>query len=389
MRLDKAGPWLYQRYHVFFDRLPAALGMAYLFFLVARSTDAFSSEWRIFIAGGVLVAGMARPIAGYLTFLLALAYPLYSISIYIAALALAVLIPLAFFIEEYLAGLVLVLAAPLLSIYRVAPLAPLLAGLWWAEWGGVLVGLGSAFWLKTFAGMCGATLDLTQLGGVPLAAGRLIDRFHTANSLQTLLWMAEPWLGISSLDVGRVSIPAASDSQILLLHVIELLGWGLAGYGVGLTHRLVQEKSRSFGGIVLFEIGGVLVGLLGMGIGSLGLPMALGLRKKLALSIPFVVECCWSGAIAVAAYGVYHYLNRPAVAAPRSRSAESWISTWLPARKGRSHSALSEERGSVSNRFDLNHSSDPRRPEARPEPLSQKEEDDQDDQSDIIMLDLD
>lgn len=377
MRLGKAGAWFYQRYRVVFDRLPAALGMAYLFFLVARSTDAFSSEWRIFIAGGVLVAGMARPIAGYLTFLLALAYPLYSISIYIAALALAILIPLAFFIEEYLAGLVLVLAAPLLSIYRVAPLAPLLAGLWWAEWGGVLVGLGSAFWLKTFAGMCGATLDLTQLGGVPLAAGRLIDRFHTANSLQTLLWVAEPWLGQSS------------DSQILLLHVIELLGWGLAGYGVGLMHRLMQEKSRSFGGIVLFEISGVLVGLLGMGIGSLGLPMALGLRKKLALSIPFVVECCWSGAIAVAAHGVYHYLNRPAVAATRSRSAESWISTWLPARKGRSHSTLSEERGSVSNRFDLNHSSDPQRPEVRPEPLSQKEEDDQDDQSDIIMLDLD
>ncbi len=385
MRLSKAGAWLYQRYRVFFDRLPAALGMAYLFFLTARSTDAFSSEWRIFIAGGVLVAGMARPIAGYLTFLLALAYPLYSISIYIAALALAVLIPLAFFIEEYLSALVLVLAAPLLSIYRVAPLAPLLAGLWWAEWGGVLVGLGSVFWLKTFAGMCGATLDLTQLGGVPLAAGRLIDRFHTANSLQTLLWMAEPWLGHSSLDVGRVSIPAASDSQTLLLHVIELLGWGLAGYGVGLAHRLMREKSRSFGGILV----GVLVGILGIVIGSLGLPMALGLRKKLALSIPFVVECCWSGLIAVAAYGVYHYLNRPAVAVPRSRSADSWIPTWLPVREDRSRFGPSEERGGVSSKLDFNNSSDPQRPEAYPEPRSPKEEDDQDDQSDIIMLDLD
>jgi hypothetical protein len=274
--------------------------MACLFELADQATEAFSLEWRLSIAGGVVVAGLVEPIAGYLLFVLALSWPLYSISIYIAALSLTSLVLMAFFVKHHLAALVLVLAVPLLVPYRMAPLVPFLAGLWWGEWGGVLGGLGGAFWLKLFAGMCGATPDLTQLGGQSLDASRLISRFHAANSLQTLVWMVDP---------------LAPSSQILLLHILGILGWALAGYGVGLVCQRVDGMRRPAVGL----LASVSAGVLGAWLGILGLPMALGLRDAFVLSVPFVVEYCWSGVVAMGVYGVYHHLTRPAVVPLPSR----------------------------------------------------------------------
>ncbi len=296
-RVKIAPAWLYQRYRSLFDRLVPALGMALLFMLAAQATSAFPMEWRLFIAGGVFVVGLTVPVAGYVLFILALAYPLYSISIYVAALALSLLILSAFFVTRHLAAVVLILATPLLSRIQIALAVPFLAGLWWAEWGGALVGLGSAFWLKLFAGMCGATLDLTRLGGQPLAAHRLIVRFRAANSLQTLLWLMEPF---------------APDPQTLLLHVLQMLGWGLAGYGVGLMRGRMSGLSRPAVGL----FASVGAGFLGLGVGSIGVPMALGLLDKSALPLSFLIECCWSGAVAVGVYGISRYLARPAVALP-------------------------------------------------------------------------
>lgn len=295
---------LYQRYRPFCDRLVPALGLAFLFVLTDQATDAFPMEWRLFIASGVLVAGLAAPIGGYVLFILALAYPLYSISIYVAALALALLIPSAFFLTRHLTAVVLVLATPLLVPYRLFLAIPLLAGLWWAEWGGVLVGLGSALWLKLFAGMCGAMPGLTQLGGQPLDVHHLIARFHAANSMQTLLWLGEPWLG------------TASHPSTLLLHVLEVVGWGLAGYGVGLMRRRMEGMPRPNVGLLAT----VSAGLLGAWLGSLAVPMALGLREAAALPIPFLVECCWSGLIAMGVYGLSRYLARPAAVSVPSRT---------------------------------------------------------------------
>lgn len=344
-RIGLVPAWFYQRYRSFFDRLLPSLGMASLFVLTAQATGAFSREWRLFIASGVLVAGLVTPIAGYVLFILALAYPLYSISIYIAALALAVLILFAFFLTRHLTPIVLVLAIPLLAPFRVALVIPLLAGLWWAEWGGVLAGLGSALWLKIFSGMCGATPDLAQLGGQPLATHRLIARFHTANSLQTLLWLAEPWLG------------APPDSQVLLLHILEVLGWGLAGYGVGLMRRRVEGMPRPTVGI----LASISAGLLGVWLGSLIVPMALGLREASALPIPYLSECCWSGLIAMGLYGLSRYLTRPVVV-PTPSQIEPQIEPYRPTVRPTPESAP--------------------RSWVRPQPRGEE-------QTDIIMIDLD
>jgi hypothetical protein len=301
----RIGPaWLYQRYRVFFDRLVPALGLAWLFVLTNRATATFPGEWLWFIAGSILVAGLAAPLAGYVLFVMALAYPLYSISIYVAALALTVLIVLGFFVTRHFAAIVLVLTIPFFSTHRIASLVPLLAGLWWAEWGGVLVGMGSALWLKLFAGMCGAMPDLVQLGGQALASQRLIDRFSGVNSLQTLLQLGKP---------------LAPDPQALLLHVLEILGWGLAGYVVGLMRRRMESTQRLTVGL----LAAISAGLLGLWLGSIVAPVALGLREAsdtpISVLLDFLVQSISSGVLALVFYGGARYLARPVALPSRSR----------------------------------------------------------------------
>jgi hypothetical protein len=304
-RLGAIPAWLYQRYRVFFDRLVPAFVMALLFVLTDQTTGTFSREWHWSIAGGILGAGLAAPVVGYIAFILALAYPLYSISIYIAALALSILTLMAFLAPRHLTPLMFALMVPLLASWRIAVMVPLLAGLWWAEWGGVLIGTGSALWLKVFAGMCGITPDLTQLGGQTLTTHHLIERFHAANSLQTLLWLAEP---------------LAPDSETLLLNLLEVIGWGLAGYGVALVGRRLNGMSRPRLGF----LAGVSAGLLGIGLGSLVLPVILDLRARSALSIfhlsGFLLECATGSIIAAALWAVSRHLTRPAVVHTRSQT---------------------------------------------------------------------
>jgi hypothetical protein len=208
--------------------------------------------------------------------------------------------------------------------------------------------MGSAFWLKIFAGMCGATPDLIQLSGQTLASQQLIDRFSGANSFQTLLWLTEP---------------LTLNSQTLLLHVLEILGWGLAGYGVGLVRRRMERSSRPNLGLLL----SIVVGLVGIGIGSLALPMVLDLRESSLVSISlllnFLIECGLSGIISIGLYGMSRYLNRPTVQFVRSRT---------------------EARRPVVQ--PVSAPEPVPRPRMRPQPRARASEDEA---TDIIMIDLD
>ncbi len=297
-RLRRIPAWVYQRYRPFFDRLPPAAGLAVLFWLTAWTMGIFSLEWRLFITGCVLLAAMLAPIFGYLLFVAALAYPLYEISIYVAALALSVLIILAFFIRDRLAAMVLFLSAPLLMTGQLGLIVPIIGGLWWGEWGGALLGLGGALWIKLFAGMCGMTPDLMVLGGQALMTDHLVARFQEANSYQTLIWIADP---------------LAPDGQILLRHVLEILGWGLAGYGVGLMRARMEEMPRPGVGLAA----GVGLGLVGLIIGSWALPVALALRDMSSASISnlldFLLKYGWNSLIAVGAFSLLRGLMRPVV----------------------------------------------------------------------------
>lgn len=299
-RISLFPAWLYQRFRPLCDHLLPALGMAGIFLLVAQATDLFPSEWCAFIAAGVLISGLITPVAGYVLFVLSLVLPLYSISIYVAALSLAALLPPIFFLPRFLPAVILVIAAPILAQYQIALALPFLAGLLWAEWGGALVGLGSALWLKIFAGMCGAMTDLTRLGSQPLEASQLIARFQAANSIQILRWPLQA---------------LTPDHQTSLSHVLQILAWGLAGYGIGImSHRLEGARRPT---IVL--LAGVSLGLLGLGVGIVGAPVALGLLQVSDIPLSFLVECGWGCLIVMGARAALGYLTRPAVAVSPSR----------------------------------------------------------------------
>ncbi|MCP4514470.1 MAG: hypothetical protein GY824_04480, partial [Delftia sp.] len=215
-------PQLYQRFQPFWDRAAPAAGLALLLWASAEATGAFPPEWRLFLAAILFLLGFASPEAAYVAFTFLISYPLYRISIYLAALLLAALILPSRWAMRNPGATVLILITPALLPWRLETAVPLLAGLWWGELTGALAGGLAALWLKLLAGMAGQPLDLTRLSGWMPAGGNIIERFNPLNSLNTLLELVNPF---------------ADTSQTLLLHLLQILAWALAGYLAGLLVR--------------------------------------------------------------------------------------------------------------------------------------------------------
>lgn len=215
---------VYQRLQSLWNRAVAAAGLAVLLWAVASATEAYPPEWRVFLAVALLVAGLVSPRGAYVAFTFLVAYPLYSISIYLAALLLAVLILTYPWASRNLSATVLILVTPVLLPWHLEISIPLLAGLWWGERSGVLVGGLAAVWLKLFAGMAGQAPNLAHLSGWTPAVSRVVGRFSGLNSFETVTWLVDP---------------LAETSQTLLLHLLQVLAWALAGYVAG---RLVQRR---------------------------------------------------------------------------------------------------------------------------------------------------
>jgi hypothetical protein len=225
-------PQLYQRYRSFWDRVVPAAGLALLLWATTQATATFPGEWRVFLAAVLLLLGLVRPDLAYVAFIFAVAYPLYSVSIYLAAIILAALILTSHWAMRNLGATVLVLATPALLPWHLEAAVPLLAGLWWGEVSGALAGGLAALWLKLLAGMASQPLDLIQLSGWAPAGTRIVQRFGGFNSLQTLLELVNPF---------------ADTSQTLLLHVLQALSWGLAGYLAGrLAQRVWSDRWRGW-----------------------------------------------------------------------------------------------------------------------------------------------
>ena len=225
-------PQLYQRFQPFWDRAVPSAGLALLLWAAAETTGAYPREWRFFLATLLFMLGLAWPWVAYVTFTFAIAYPLYSISIYLAALVLAALILTSRWAMRNLGATVLVLITPALLPWHLDTAVPLLAGLWWGEGVGALTGGLAALWLKLLAGMAGQPLDLSVLSGWTPAGTKVIQRFSGFNSLQTLLELVNPF---------------ADTSQALLLHVLQVLAWALAGYLAGrLARRAWSDRWRGW-----------------------------------------------------------------------------------------------------------------------------------------------
>jgi hypothetical protein len=93
----------------------------------------------------------------------------------------------------------------------------------------------------------------------PLNVGVIMERFHTANSLETLQRLVEPF---------------APSSTVALSHLLQILAWGMAGYLVGgMVKRGWMDERGMLGRVICLVIGVVL-----LVAGNLWVPVWLELR---------------------------------------------------------------------------------------------------------------
>lgn len=303
--------WIYQRHQRFWDRAVLAAGWALLYTLCDASIGAFPSQWRVVLAAFIFVGGLCRPVVAYVAFVAAVAYPLYLVSIYVMALALAALVLSALAIAVYaergaLSLALWILCAPLLAPVNLTPLLPLLAGLWWGGLGGAIGGGLAALWLKVCAGMSGYSPGLWPINGWTMTLDPLYERFHAANSLQTLVRLAGP-LG-------------AGTGTVALFNLLQVFAWAAAGYVVGsmLDTLHARRAGRASGWLVARSGASTLAalslgpGLLLVWVGYVVLPSWLqieGPRWFDPLWLP--AQVVWAGFVAWCLDGILRYLQQP------------------------------------------------------------------------------
>ncbi len=280
----------YRRHRFWWERIPPALVMAGLFWSTTRSIGGLPSDWRDFLTGTLFLAGMIAPQLGQLIFVLVVGGVLYRISIYVAVLELAVLLPLWFFGSPLLFNrLIWALTSAWLVPYHLALSVPVLAALLWGGADGAWIGVVSALWLKVLANMNGLPADLLLLEGQHFSGVTIVARFQQANSLETLLWM----LG-----------PLASNAHVLLKHLLQILGWGLAALGVGWARELRLSR---WGHLLLVLIGGT----LGLWLGFWGIPWAVQLKPGWQPAGVWLWRTWLNILAAWSTFVVYQYLNGP------------------------------------------------------------------------------
>jgi len=314
--------WVYQRYSVVWQRASLSVGWALLYLLVDARIAAISSlkgsplpvEWRIVLAALIFGVGLYKPALAYAGFVVALIYPLYLVSIYVMALALAVLVLSVPVVVRHLPLAMMVLYAPVLAPYHLTPVLPLLMGLWateapegrWGRLGGGIAGALCALWLKIAAGMSDGLTDLWLINGWRMDLDMLYIQFHGANSLQTLLQIVEP-LTASNGDVAR----------IVLKHFLQVMAWFGAAYVVSVVRDLLllRKQGRAGRGSAWTSVLSLVPGLVLIWAGYAAVSSWLqveGPRWLDPLWLP--AQVVLAGGFALGLDGLVRYLRQPILA---------------------------------------------------------------------------
>ena len=294
---------LMRRYLSLLERVLVAAGLAGLLYGLLNSLPVYPRDWDLVMIAAVFVAALWWPGVAYFMAVAAAAYPLYTLSLYVAVLFLAVaLLGQRIFIHN-LGGLVLVLAAPWLARYDLAWLAPVLVGLWWgAAWGAWMGGL-AALWGQVAAGMAGLNPDWLALSGSSPTIAGVAQRFGPANSLETLKLILEP---------------LAPNASLLLYNLLQVAGWAVVGGLVGLLADRSWLQRRRPWGTVAAGVAGAWA-LLGVHVG-LGLWLEQYNLATLALLWPTLVFTTAVVSLVVAGLEVVrHFLEHP-LPPPRRRA---------------------------------------------------------------------
>lgn len=297
---------LMRRYLSLLERLLVAAGLAGLLYGLMRGLPVYPPNWDLVILAAVFVITLWSPTVAYFVVVAAAAYPLYTLSLYVAVLFLAVaLLGQRIFIHN-LGAMVLVLAVPWLARYNLAWAVPLLGGLWWGAAGGAWMGGLAALWGQVAGGMAGLNPDWLTLVGASPTIGGLAARFGQADSLETLKLILEP---------------LAPNASVLLYHLLQVVAWAIIGGLVGfLADRAWIQHRRPWGSILTGTAGSV--GLLGVHIG-LGLWLE---QHTLATLVPLwsmlVVTTVVVAVLVGALEGLRDFLEHP-LPPPRRKARPS------------------------------------------------------------------
>ena len=247
---------LYRRYQPFIESTIVAIGLASLIMLALSSLPVYPYNWVIVIGVAIAIAALRWPLVAYFIAVAVMVYPIYTINLYLAVLFVAIMALAHRPLSHYLGATVLVLATPVLAEYHLHWLVPILCGLWWGGMAGAWIGGLAAIWGKFLGGMAGLNMDWLVLAGQSLDTQTIISRFQDANSLETLLLLVEPFAG---------------DSSVILYNLLQVLGWAIAGGFVGALTGYKWVKYRTPWSILVVTAGGGLI----MMATHLGLPQWL------------------------------------------------------------------------------------------------------------------
>jgi hypothetical protein len=349
---------LMRRYLSFLERLLVAAGLSALVFGVLNQIPVYPPNWDLVILATVFVVALWWPAAAYFIAVAAVAYPLYTLSLYIAVLFLAVaLLGQRIFIHN-MGAMVLVLASPWLARHNVAWVVPLLGGLWWGAAGGAWMGGLAALWGQVLAGMAGLNPDwLTLIGASPSVAG-VAQRFGQANSLETLMLILEP---------------LAPNTTLLLYHLLQVVAWAAVGGCVGLLADRGWIQRRRPWGTILIGVAGALA-LLGVHVG-LGMWLEQYSQISLAAMWATLVAATLIVAVVVSALeGLRDFLEHPLPPRPRRRKPARPVQARFPWRRAR--------RGGPTRRQEVERT-------PLPVPTQLPDWEPADEAEDLIMLELD
>lgn len=286
---------LYQNNRTTINRAISAAWLSGMVWLTLGELPVYPAQWRAVIAAGVLTVGLWTVEWAFYIAVLALLYPLYHISIYVVVLFLAMAALLRPIIIAHFNQTLLVVSVPLLAQVHLETVPALWAGLLWGAGGGMWVGGLAALWFKLLGGMSGLNIDLGVLISSPLSVSTIIDRFHPANSLETLQRLVEPF---------------APSSTVALSHLLQILVWGIAGYLVGgMARRRWMDERGTLGRVICLVAGAAL-----LSAGNLWVPIWLELRPEdevMAQVPPAVMDSLFAISVVALLDGCRRLLNRP------------------------------------------------------------------------------
>lgn len=265
---------LTRRNLAFVEHLIAAVGLALLLYGLMKTVVVYPLYWDVVIAGAIFVLTLISPIAGYFAAVAAAAYPLYSVSLYLAVLFLAIAIIGQHIFINNLGATLLTFSSPLLGAIYLAWGIPLLGGLWWGPAGGALMGAFAALWGLLVAGMAGLSPDWTNLYGTLPILGYLPERFAQTNSVEAL---------------GLLFLPLMPDSTYLLYCLLQIGSWSFVGWATGMLSEkewALYHRPRSSMIIVLVAVSALAVMQILLSL-WLGMPISRGAEFALGCTTLF------------------------------------------------------------------------------------------------------